>query len=407
MAETEETLTEYLRLTAPLHDGRTAANENDWLNAAPDAPTAHDFDPAAWRPDSRLRNQGPVRWMWKYRGSPGVVMRRGIPRSMRRNPIRTLVVGNGLLGDRLAAELRSHPSYLLVGYLCRQSRGEGPELDDERADDCDVLEQLDKIAVRERIDCLVVAGADRRGDLPMDELLACRFRGIHVEDGVTFFERVSHKIPLDGLRPSHFLFHGGFRWPSRAVKRAADLCLAIAALLCAAPIFLLLPVLIKLTSRGPVFYRQERLGKDGRPFTILKFRSMRQNAETPGRAMWAEERDPRVTPLGRFMRQYRLDELPQVINVLRGEMSMIGPRPERPEFIDRLSKDIPFYPYRLAVKPGITGWAQVKFRYGATVQDAAEKLQYDLYYIKHMSLRLDGLIALKTLHTVLFRSGAR
>jgi exopolysaccharide biosynthesis polyprenyl glycosylphosphotransferase len=209
------------------------------------------------------------------------------------------------------------------------------------------------------------------------------------------------------LTPSYLVFHGGFRWPSRAVKRGMDVFLAAIALVVASPLFVLLPLLIKLSSPGPVFYRQQRVGWQGHRFTILKFRSMLQNAEEPGRAIWAEEEDPRVTATGRFMRRYRLDELPQLLNVLRGDMSMVGPRPERPEFIGRLSRDVPYYTYRLAVKPGITGWAQVKFRYGATIQDAAEKLQYDLYYIKHRSVRMDGLIALKTIRTVLFQSGAR
>ena len=191
------------------------------------------------------------------------------------------------------------------------------------------------------------------------------------------------------------------------MKRSLDVMFALVALAGTLPLFMTLPWLIKMSSPGPVFYRQQRVGWQGRRFTILKFRSMRHDAEAAGRAMWAEEEDPRVTILGRLMRRYRIDEVPQLLNVLRGDMSMVGPRPERPEFIGRLSRDIPYYSYRLAVKPGLTGWAQVKFRYGATIQDAAEKLQYDLYYIKHMSVRLDALVAFKTIRTVLFQSGAR
>lgn len=241
----------------------------------------------------------------------------------------------------------------------------------------------------------------------MNQLLACRFHGRAVEDAVAFYERLNQKIALEGLTPGYLVFHGGFRWPSRAVKRAMDVLLALLALLITIPLCVVLPIVIKLSSPGPVFYRQERVGWQGRRFTILKFRSMQQDAEAGGHAMWAQESDTRVTAVGRFMRRYRLDELPQLLNVLKGDMSMVGPRPERPEFIGRLSRDVPYYTYRLAVKPGITGWAQVMFRYGATVEDAAEKLQYDLYYIKHMSLRLDALIALKTIRTVLFQSGAR
>ena len=268
-------------------------------------------------------------------------------------------------------------------------------------------ERLEEIVARERVDRVVVATSERRGDLPVEQLLACRMKGVAVQDGTAFFEHLTRKISLTGLKPSYFIFSDGFRWPSRAMKRAMDILLASVGLWLAAPLFLLLPILIKLGSPGPVFYRQERLGLQGRRFTILKFRSMCADAERAGRPMWAEERDPRITPAGRFIRKFRLDELPQMLNVLWGDMSFVGPRPERPEFIAVLAREIPFYPLRLSVKPGITGWAQVMYRYGSSVQDAAEKLQYDLYYIKHMSVKLDLVIALKTIKTVLFQSGAR
>ncbi|WP_447977182.1 TIGR03013 family XrtA/PEP-CTERM system glycosyltransferase [Candidatus Nitrospira bockiana] len=393
MAEGEDSLPRCAGIGAGLQDDHTTAEP--WLAGFSLVHEAGEAEPL------------PARWIWKSRNEKALMgseRRAERHRGARRRPV--LIVGDGVLGDRIAAELERHPSYRLVGHVQRQCMLDAPDLLGQPDELCDPLDRLDEIALRDGVEYIVVAMTDRRHDLPMDQLLACRFRGMRVEDAVAFYERLSRKIPLDGLTPGYFVFRDGFHWPSRAVKRATDILLALITLLCTAPLFVLLPALIKLTSPGPVFYRQERVGLDGRRFTILKFRSMRQDAEA-GRPLWAQEQDPRVTTIGRIMRQYRLDELPQIINVLWGEMSMIGPRPERPEFIERLSKEVPFYAYRLAVKPGITGWAQVKFRYGATVQDAAEKLQYDLYYIKHMSLRLDALIACKTIATVLFQSGAR
>lgn len=362
----------------------------------------------------RALTNSPVRWVWKYRrvGGDAADSQRpsvwkdetnGIRRAHQHGGV--LVLGNGPLAESLVRQLRQRESpYQLVGHLCRQEKVKGAALSNE---EYEPLERLDEIARREGVRCIVVAMSEQRGGLPVDQLLACRLQGIRIEDGVAFYEKVGRKIPLAGLKPSYLIFNGGFRWPSRTAKRSLDLLLAIVGLLVTAPLFVILPILIRLTSPGPVFYRQERIGLNGKRFMILKFRSMREDAELPGQAMWAKERDPRITPIGRFMRQFRIDELPQMLNVLKGDMSFVGPRPERPEFIDALCRDIPYYALRLSVKPGITGWAQVMFRYGASVEDAAEKLQYDLYYIKHMSLALDSRIALKTLRTVLFKSGAR
>ena len=408
MAEADDSLSEFVGLgAAGLEDDRAS----DWLMRArnDDAYADHEVLADSWHACATTAPSFPVRWTWKYRPQVAALNGHGaVPHEGRRRKVNVLVVGDGPLADRIVAELERLNGHTLAGHLYKQRVPDGPpELIDDLPDQCDPLDRLDKIAVRERIGCIVVTMSEQRGDLPMDQLVACRFNGVRIENGVGFYERLTKKIPLEGLKPSYFVFQGGFRWPSETAKRSLDVLLALLALAIAAPLFVVLPLLIKLSSPGPVFYRQHRLGRHGRPFRILKFRSMRHDAEMPGRAMWAQEEDPRVTPIGRFMRQYRLDELPQLLNVLGGEMSMVGPRPERPEFIKRLSRQIPFYAYRLQVKPGITGWAQVKFRYGATIQDAAEKLQYDLYYIKHMSLRLDGLIALKTIRTVLFQSGAR
>jgi sugar transferase (PEP-CTERM system associated) len=329
-----------------------------------------------------------------------------------RREIAVLVLGRGPLADSIVLLLQNCRSrYRLVGWLDKESHT-APEAPSNgngngAASSEPARGTLEAIAQQEGVQCIVVATQDRRGDLPLDQLLVCRLKGIDVQDGMAFQERIGRKIALSGLQPGYLVFNGGFQWPPGTVKRVVDILLSSLGLLLTAPLFGILPLIIKLTSTGPVFYRQERAGLNGRRFTILKFRSMCDHAEESGSPVWALEEDPRITPIGRFMRKYRLDELPQMINVLRGDMSFVGPRPERPEFVALLAKEIPFYALRLSVKPGITGWAQVMFRYGASVEDAAEKLQYDLYYVKHMSLALDGLIALKTIRTVLFQSGAR
>ena len=417
MAETEETFSDVVGFSSPdLQDARSHVPQWDTFGLREQAgPSVED---ALWSAQSANASPFTDRWVWKYRIPSSHVVGRGVrtigreaygsvsDRSTRARRERVLVLGDGPLADRIVAALQNHSSYEIVGHLQKQCVVDAPDLIADVNEAAESLTRLEHIVARDGIHRIVVTMTERRG-LPMNQLLACRFHGRAVEDAVAFYERLNQKIALEGLTPGYLVFHGGFRWPSRVVKRGTDVLLALLALLITVPLWVVLPILIKLSSPGPVFYRQERVGWHGRRFTILKFRSMQQNAEAAGHAIWAEECDTRVTAVGRFMRRYRLDELPQLLNVLRGDMSMVGPRPERPEFIGRLNRDVPYYAYRLAVKPGITGWAQVMFRYGATVEDAAEKLQYDLYYIKHMSLRLDGLIALKTIRTVLFQSGAR
>ncbi len=314
-----------------------------------------------------------------------------------------LVLGSGTLADSIMTQLhaRSSSPYRLVGSFDMPSTANG---NGHRNGD---FTHLEEVLSRERVGCIAVAMVERRGTLPIEQLLAFKMKGIRVEDGLAFVEKMSGKIPVAGLNPSFLIFNDGFRWPTKAAKRGIDLLLSMLCLLLSAPLFLLLPVLIKLMSSGPVFYRQERVGLNGCRYTMLKFRSMVANAEEDGRATWAAENDPRVTRLGYFMRRFRLDELPQLINVFRGDMSFVGPRPERPEFVDSLKESVPYYSLRHTVKPGITGWAQVMFRYGASVQDSEEKLQYDLYYIKHMSIPFDCRIFLKTFRTVLSWMGAR
>lgn len=270
-------------------------------------------------------------------------------------------------------------------------------------------EQLVEIVERERIDKIVVALPDRRGILPVQALLACKQRGIEIEEGTNFCEKLSGRIMLENLRPSWLIFSSGFTVPRllRLQKRAGDILIASLGCLFACPLMMVLAVLIKLDSRGPALFTQERVGEKGRHFILMKFRSMRVDAESLTGPVFAQEDDDRITRIGRFIRHTRLDELPQLINVLRGEMSFVGPRPERPFFVKQYEKEIPFYTQRLAVKPGITGWAQVNYPYGATLEDAKEKLRLDLFYVKNMSLLFDLFIVLKTAKIALIGGGAR
>ena len=259
-----------------------------------------------------------------------------------------------------------------------------------------------------RPDLVLVALAEMRRALPAEDLLECRLRGINVEEWPTFYEKQTGKILVTNLRPSWLIFSNGFvkTETTRMVKRVMDVGLALIGLGLSLPVMALVAAAIKLDSKGPVLFRQQRVGERGRIFVLNKFRSMSVDAERNG-AVWAQAHDPRVTRVGRWLRRSRLDELPQFWNVLVGDMSFVGPRPERPEFVGTLQKQIPFYMARHAVKPGITGWAQVRHHYAASVEDSMEKLQYDLYYIKNLSPLLDLVILMSTLQVVLFARGSR
>ena len=259
-----------------------------------------------------------------------------------------------------------------------------------------------------QVDRIVVALDERRGKLPVNQLLDCRLKGVKVEEGASFSEYISGKLTVENLRPSALIFTDGFKRSQiiKQLKRCVDIGAALMAMVIFSPLALIISLAILLDSKGPVFYRQERVGQDGRIFKLLKFRSMRVDAEGE-EPIWAEVNDPRVTRVGKVIRKLRLDEIPQVINVHRGEMSFVGPRPERPFFTEKLTNEIPFYSLRHSVKPGITGWAQICYPYGASKEDALEKLKYDLYYIKHMSFLLDLTILLETGKIVLFGKGSR
>jgi sugar transferase (PEP-CTERM system associated) len=321
---------------------------------------------------------------------------------------RLLLVGSGGAAQIITQAVNgSHPRYEMVGCVDRPGAGGWPQLDHVRI--LGTVEDLGRVSRAIRPDVIVVALTERRQSLPIPAILSCKLEGIEVEDWPNFYEKLMGKIHLTELRPSWLIFSDGFKKSNvtLAVKRAMDVLLAMVGLLLTLPLLPLLAALIRRDSPGPVFYRQERLGKGGRIFRLIKFRSMRCDAESTTGPVWAGEHDSRVTRVGRVLRRTRLDEVPQLINVLRGEMSLVGPRPERPAFVTQLQEKIPFYIHRLAMKPGVTGWAQVKYRYGSSVEDALEKLQYDLYYIKNRSVFLDLLILLHTVQVVLFGRGSR
>ncbi len=256
---------------------------------------------------------------------------------------------------------------------------------------------------------IVVGVEDRRGNVPSLDLLDLRFSGMRIEEAATTFERVFKRVSLNELRPAQLIYSGetGPHRSRLALQSAYSWLVAAAVAAACAPLMLLIAVAVKLSSPGSVLYRQTRVGWQGRSFTLFKFRSMHDRAEAETGAVWASRNDHRVTAVGRWLRRFRLDELPQLFNVLRGEMSLVGPRPERPEFVGQLSERIPFYRQRHWVRPGITGWAQINYKYGDTMEDAARKLEYDLYYIKHLSPALDFYILFHTLKTVVLSRGAQ
>jgi sugar transferase (PEP-CTERM system associated) len=324
---------------------------------------------------------------------------------------RLLLVGTSVAAVELARELFARRQELgvdIVGFIDPDpDRLGAPVLNPGVVGS---IEDIPLLVSRLNVDRVVVSLADARGKLPMDKLL-----DIRLESGVTFdhlasvYEEYTGKIAGENLRPSWLIFSEGFRKTRvlLATKRAIDLVVSPVGAVIAAPIMLLVALAIRCTSQGPIFYHQRRVGWHGQVFTVHKFRTMKIDAERHTGPMWSTANDDRITSIGRLLRRTRLDELPQLWNVLLGEMSFVGPRPERPEFVSQLTEKIPFYGQRHVLKPGLTGWAQVRYTYGASVEDAIEKLQYDLYYIKNLSVALDVVIMLETIKTVILRRGAR
>ena len=321
-----------------------------------------------------------------------------------------LVLGTGTTAQRVVREIQNYKPWGLriIGFL-----GEDPAEVGRRSLNAPVvgtLEELPLLVGRLRTSLLIVALDDRRRKLPIRDLVRCRVEGIRIEEAATVLEHLTGSIPTQNLRPSLIVFSHGFHDIRllKKVKYGGEFIMAAILLVILTPLMLLVSALVRLTSPGPVVYRQERVGERGRTFHLLKFRTMRVDAEAATGPVWASEvGDPRITPLGRLMRKTRLDELPQLFNVLRGEMSFVGPRPERPHFVNALREVLSLYDERHVVRPGITGWAQVKYGYGSSIEDAQAKLQYDLYYIKHASLGFDLSIVLDTLKVVLVGKGAR
>jgi len=320
---------------------------------------------------------------------------------------RILVVGTGETARKVVRQILDQRdfAYTVIGFI-----DDDPARIGERIVNPGVIgtpSDIPALVAAHRVDRIIVGLSDRRGKLPVDELLVAKVAGVRVEDATTTYERVTGKILIDDLRPSWLIFSEGFRVSraTRWMKRTIDLTLAVTLAIASFPFMVITALGVWLESGRPVLYAQERVGENGRVFTLRKFRSMRQDAEH-GQPLWASDQDERVTRVGRFIRTTRLDELPQLWNVMRGDMSFVGPRPERPYFVAELAKQIPFYQQRHAIKPGITGWAQVKYRYGSSLEDAMEKLRYDLYYIKHVSIFFDLTIVFDTVKVVLFRKGA-
>jgi sugar transferase (PEP-CTERM system associated) len=321
----------------------------------------------------------------------------------------TLILGTGDLARKLARAILDRPDLgiRIVGFI-----GENPTLVGKSIVNPTVLgliSDLGTIVASKKVNEIVVAMPESRGRMPVAELLDLKIRGVAIQDASTLYERITGKIAMDDLRPSWLIFSPGFgNSPATLfIKRALEVVLSAAGMVLFFPVMLVVAVLIKLDSKGPVLFAQERVGKNGKTIRILKFRSMMVDAEEKTGPVWASKNDPRITRVGRILRKIRFDELPQFVNVLRGDMSFVGPRPERPHFVAQLEKAIPYYGQRHRVKPGVTGWAQVRYRYGASVEDTIEKLQYDLYYIKNLSIWLDLAIIVQTLKIVLRGRGAR
>jgi sugar transferase (PEP-CTERM system associated) len=322
---------------------------------------------------------------------------------------RILIVGSGASAIEVAREVleRRDAGYRIVGFVDSRPELVGQSLINPRV--LGTTDEMDEVIRREGVNRVVVAMAERRGQFPVRQLLDLSLSGdVAIEECASFYERLTGRVSLDMMRPSWLIFSGRGRQGrlSAVVRTAVHRAVALVGALLSLPIALLTAALIKLDSRGPVLYSQERVGKNGRAFRVYKFRSMRTDAEKDGPVWASKSGDARTTRVGRVIRKIRVDEIPQFWNILRGEMNFVGPRPERPHFVRQLAEEIPFYDQRHLIAPGLTGWAQIKYPYGASIEDARQKLQYDLYYIKNQSLVLDAVIMFETVKTILFGRGA-
>jgi sugar transferase (PEP-CTERM system associated) len=323
---------------------------------------------------------------------------------------RTILLGTGSLACDLLEELkfRRDIGYNIVMAICQDNHQEICELP-LKIPVKQGFEDLCELVSKENASTVIVALDQKRGIMPYKELLNCKVQGIKIIDGESFYEKIAEKLLVEKINPSWLIFSEGFQKSkiTRFFKRFSDFIMSIILLVLLLPFLALVAIIIKSESKGPALFSQERVGENGVPFILYKFRSMRSDAEKLSGPVWAEEDDPRVTKVGKIMRKLRIDELPQLWNVFRGEMSFVGPRPERRFFIDQLLKSVPYYNERFSVKPGVTGWAQIKYPYGSTEKDALEKLKYDLYYIKNLSFAFDLTIIFHTVKIMLLGRGAR
>lgn len=323
-----------------------------------------------------------------------------------------LILGTGPLAHKIGEIIKStNHHYVLAGYVNLSSEAVCVPVHSilTNGNGNDNGNGLIDIAKKEKAHKIVVSLSERRGVFPLKEVLSCKFSGIEVVDAPSLYEEMTGKLLIEEIKPSWFIFSDGFRITNfkRISKRILDIFMALIGLLITLPLFPFIALFTKIDSSGPIFFKQLRVGERGKVFTIYKFRTMHHDAEKGNVAVWAQKKDSRVTRTGKILRKIRLDEFPQFYNVLKGDMSIVGPRPERPEFIDELEKLIPYYSERHFAKPGITGWAQIRYPYGSSIKDSIEKLRYDLYYIKHLSLFFDAIIIMETIKVMLFGRGAR
>ena len=324
-------------------------------------------------------------------------------------PHNILIIGADKVATLVAEEidLRKRLGFKLVGVISLEGQQDAGS--EKPLNVLGGFSQIDDIARRYRVQEVVVAMEKRRGKYPVREMLDLRVRGWRITEWQPFFEKLSGYIPIDNLAPSFFIFSEGFRkslfvhWMRRAISFLA----ALIGLVVLSPFFIVISLLIRMDSPGPVFFTQRRVGLNGTVFRLIKFRSMAQDSEKETGPRWATENDPRITRVGKWLRIYRIDEFPQLVNILKGDIDLVGPRPERPEFVEKLKEAIPYYALRHTIRPGITGWAQVMFPYGGTVEESKEKLQYDLYYVKNMSIKLDLLIMIRTVKILILGRGSR
>ncbi len=317
-----------------------------------------------------------------------------------------VVIGTGSTALAIDSMLKASPGkYALSGYI---STATDP-IDVEKNKIIGKIDDIIEICKQFKIHTIVIALTERRGNLTINKLVSCKLMGVRIIDYPNFYETITGKIPVESINPSWLVQSHGFLITPfiRVMKRILDILFSSLLLLITIPFFPVIVFLVKYKSKGPLFYFQDRVGENGKFFTIYKFRSMRTDAETLSGAAWAQENDPRISQFGHLLRKSRIDELPQLVNVLKGNMSFIGPRPERPEFVEQISQATPYYMERHAVKPGITGWAQIRYPYGSSLGDSIEKLRYDLYYINNLSLFLELLIVFETIKVILFRKGGR